>query len=45
MTRKNSNLPPFKANTCPYMMKRGKDGMYVSQDNEKGIMIWRKIIV
>ena len=42
-TRKNSNLPPFKANKCPGKLKKGRDGMYKSSENNNGIWIWKKI--
>jgi len=41
-TRKNSKLPPFKANTCPNKIKKGKDGMYISKDSSNGIWVWKK---
>ena len=43
-TRKNSQLPPFKANTCPCKRKKGKDGMYVSTETSNGIWVWKKIV-
>jgi|LakMenEpi03Aug12_release.lakeMendotaPanAssembly.Ray.scaffolds.fasta_scaffold3003654_1 hypothetical protein len=42
-TRKNSNLPPFKANKCAGKLKKGRDGMYKSSENNNGIWIWKKI--
>jgi len=41
-SRKNSKLPPFKANTCPNKIKKGKDGMYISCHNINGIWFWKK---
>ena len=42
-TRKNSNLPAFKANTCPNKKKLGKDGMYISREISNGMWAWKKI--
>jgi len=42
-TRKNSKLPPFKANTCQNKKKKGKDGMYISKDSSNGVWVWKKI--
>ena len=43
-TRKNGNLPPYKANTCPYKVKKGKDGKYVSTESTNGVWVWKKTI-
>jgi hypothetical protein len=41
VTRKNSNYPPFNANTCPGMLKKGKNRMYVSSETKNGIFKWK----
>jgi hypothetical protein len=43
MTRKNSNLPPFEARTCPDKIRKGKDGMYKSITRNNGVWVWTKI--
>lgn len=43
ITRKNSNLPPFEARTCPDKLRKGKDGTYRSTDISNGKWIWKKI--
>jgi len=43
ITRKNSKLPPFKADTCFDTVKKGKDGLYKSTESGNGIYIWKKI--
>jgi hypothetical protein len=42
-TRKNSNLPLFKADTCPGKVKKGKNGLYISFESNNGVWIWKKI--
>ena len=42
ITRKNSLLPPFKANTCIGKVKKGKDGMYISL-NYGVLWTWKKL--
>ena len=44
VTRKNSNLPPFNAGTCPDMLRKGADGMYLSSESINGVFTWKKII-
>jgi hypothetical protein len=43
ITRKNSKLPPFEAYSCPDMIRKGKDGMYVSRESSNGVYTWKKI--
>lgn len=43
ITRKNSKLPPFEAYSCPDMIRKGKDGMYVSRESNNGVYTWRKV--
>jgi len=43
ITRKNSNLPPFKADTCPGKVKKGKNGQYISSDTNNGVWVWKRI--
>jgi len=41
ITRKNSNYPPFNANTCPGKLRKGKNGMYLSVETKNGIFKWK----
>jgi len=44
VTRKSgSSLPPFIANTCAGLTRKGKDGMYVSTESKNGVFQWKKI--
>jgi hypothetical protein len=42
-TRKSGKLPPFDAGTCPYKLRKGKDGMYRSTDRADGVWVWKKV--
>ena len=44
-TRKNSRLPPYNASKCPYKVKKGRDGMYMSTESANGVWKWKKVAV
>jgi len=43
VTRKNSKLPPFKADTRLGKTKKGDDEMYRLDESANGVWVWKKI--